>query len=192
MTLWVVSTTFGYFDTVTVTNANRQDPRLRSVLDALRRVIQRPAHAAPRTPARPLLWWVGGLGALVLLGSWIGAAGMSTSGHRQLADPPRSVDSIAVPGVSAEPTPTASASGEPGATDSADCGAGTSCEARSVGAGTRGPRPGGPGKPGRKDPKYHTCAEAKARGYGPYVRGESPEYVWYRREDTDNDGVVCA
>ena len=39
------------------------------------------------------------------------------------------------------------------------------------------------------DPQFGTCKEAKANGYGPYVRGQDPEYNWYR--DGDSDGVVC-
>lgn len=39
------------------------------------------------------------------------------------------------------------------------------------------------------DPRYRTCKEAKAHGYGPYRRGEDPEYEWYR--DGDSDGVNC-
>jgi outer membrane biosynthesis protein TonB len=39
------------------------------------------------------------------------------------------------------------------------------------------------------DPRFGTCAEAIAAGYGPYTRGEDPEYGWYR--DADGDGVVC-
>lgn len=39
------------------------------------------------------------------------------------------------------------------------------------------------------DPRFDTCAEAKAAGYGPYTRGQDPEYAWYR--DADSDGVVC-
>ncbi|GIH62207.1 thermonuclease family protein [Microbispora siamensis] len=42
---------------------------------------------------------------------------------------------------------------------------------------------------GSLDPKYDTCEDANANGYGPYYRGIDPEYVWY--EDRDNDGVVC-
>jgi Excalibur calcium-binding domain len=38
------------------------------------------------------------------------------------------------------------------------------------------------------DPRFGTCAEAKANGYGPYRSGET-EYGWYR--DADGDGVVC-
>lgn len=39
------------------------------------------------------------------------------------------------------------------------------------------------------DPRFGTCKEAKAHGYGPYVRGRDPEYSWYR--DGDGDGVTC-
>jgi hypothetical protein len=38
------------------------------------------------------------------------------------------------------------------------------------------------------DPRFGTCKEAKANGYGPYTSGEA-EYGWYR--DADHDGVVC-
>lgn len=39
------------------------------------------------------------------------------------------------------------------------------------------------------DPRFDTCTEAKANGYGHYREGVDPEYDWY--EDRDNDGVVC-
>jgi hypothetical protein len=39
------------------------------------------------------------------------------------------------------------------------------------------------------DPRYSTCKEAKAHGYGPYRRGVDPEYYWYR--DADHDGIDC-
>lgn len=39
------------------------------------------------------------------------------------------------------------------------------------------------------DPRFSTCKEAKAHGYGHYRQGEDPEYDWYR--DADHDGVVC-
>jgi hypothetical protein len=39
------------------------------------------------------------------------------------------------------------------------------------------------------DPRFNTCKEAKANGYGPYYIGFDPEYDWYR--DADSDGVVC-
>jgi hypothetical protein len=39
------------------------------------------------------------------------------------------------------------------------------------------------------DPRFSTCAEAKAAGFGPYRSGVDPEYDWYR--DQDSDGVVC-
>lgn len=39
------------------------------------------------------------------------------------------------------------------------------------------------------DPRKDTCAELKAAGLGPYVRGQDPEYAWYR--DDDGDGAAC-
>jgi hypothetical protein len=39
------------------------------------------------------------------------------------------------------------------------------------------------------DPRFSTCKEAKAAGYGPYRRGVDPEYQWYR--DGDGDGITC-
>ena len=39
------------------------------------------------------------------------------------------------------------------------------------------------------DPRFGSCRDAIAGGYGPYVQGTDPEYAWYR--DGDGDGVVC-
>ena len=49
--------------------------------------------------------------------------------------------------------------------------------------------PGGGGGGGGLDPRFPTCAAAKAAGYGPYYRDRDPEYYWYR--DADKDGIVC-
>ncbi|GAB2824691.1 hypothetical protein GCM10022221_23350 [Actinocorallia aurea] len=46
-----------------------------------------------------------------------------------------------------------------------------------------------PKPPAGNDPKFDTCAEATAAGYGPYYEGTDPEYAWYT--DRDGDGVVC-
>ncbi|NUO98476.1 MAG: nuclease [Nonomuraea sp.] len=43
--------------------------------------------------------------------------------------------------------------------------------------------------PSGADPRFRTCAEANAAGYGPYRRGVDPEYAWY--QDRDGDGIVC-
>lgn len=45
------------------------------------------------------------------------------------------------------------------------------------------------GGDGGLDPRFPTCAAAKAAGYGPYYRDRDPEYYWYR--DADKDGIVC-
>ncbi|MCX6460622.1 MAG: NERD domain-containing protein [Actinobacteria bacterium] len=42
---------------------------------------------------------------------------------------------------------------------------------------------------GDTDPRFVTCLQAKAAGYGHYHQGQDPEYAWYR--DLDGDGVVC-
>ncbi|WP_022877359.1 thermonuclease family protein [Microbacterium sp. B19] len=39
------------------------------------------------------------------------------------------------------------------------------------------------------DPRFKTCKEAIANGYGPYQSGVDPEYDWYR--DADHDGWDC-
>ena len=39
------------------------------------------------------------------------------------------------------------------------------------------------------DPRFRTCKDAKANGYGPYYSGFDPEYDWYI--DADSDGKVC-
>jgi hypothetical protein len=42
---------------------------------------------------------------------------------------------------------------------------------------------------GGTDPRFGTCGEAIASGYGPYVKGSDAEYFWYI--DRDKDGSVC-
>ena len=42
---------------------------------------------------------------------------------------------------------------------------------------------------GALDPRFGTCREAIANGFGNYVRGVDPEYEWYR--DGDSDGIAC-
>ncbi|XVV16380.1 excalibur calcium-binding domain-containing protein [Actinoplanes sp. CA-131856] len=49
--------------------------------------------------------------------------------------------------------------------------------------------PGDDDSGGGTDPRYSSCTKAKADGYGPYYKGQDPEYDWY--QDRDNDGVVC-
>lgn len=39
------------------------------------------------------------------------------------------------------------------------------------------------------DPRFATCLQAKAAGYGMYQKDRDPEYAWYR--DLDRDGLVC-
>ena len=61
-------------------------------------------------------------------------------------------------------------------------GDGTVCEGAPAAAAPAAPVAG-------DDPRFGSCREAKAAGYGPYVRGQDPEYAWYR--DGDGDGTVC-
>jgi len=59
-----------------------------------------------------------------------------------------------------------------------------------TGAGTPGDTTGNPtGGDAALNPKYDTCRQAKAAGYGPYTKGLHPEYAWY--PDLDNNGVAC-
>lgn len=46
-----------------------------------------------------------------------------------------------------------------------------------------------PSSGGTSDPRFDTCGEANAAGYGPYVSGRDPEYAWYI--DRDGDGRAC-
>jgi uncharacterized membrane protein YhaH (DUF805 family) len=39
------------------------------------------------------------------------------------------------------------------------------------------------------DPRFRTCGDANAAGYGDYISGVDPEYDWYM--DRDRDGIVC-
>lgn len=39
------------------------------------------------------------------------------------------------------------------------------------------------------DPRFNYCYEANDAGYGPYYKGQDPEYNWY--DDADGDGIVC-
>lgn len=43
--------------------------------------------------------------------------------------------------------------------------------------------------PEATDPRFDTCGEANAAGYGNYRQGSDPEYDWY--QDRDGDGSVC-
>jgi hypothetical protein len=57
---------------------------------------------------------------------------------------------------------------------------------------TQTPRPAPPPattRAQRTDPRFDTCKEAEAHGYGPYRAGVDPEYGWY--QDRDSDGIVC-
>ncbi|WP_217707222.1 excalibur calcium-binding domain-containing protein [Nonomuraea rhodomycinica] len=59
-----------------------------------------------------------------------------------------------------------------------------------VPAGTDTPTPTPTGGPSSgDDPRFRTCGEANAAGYGPHYRGRDPECSWY--QDRDGEGVVC-
>lgn len=47
----------------------------------------------------------------------------------------------------------------------------------------------GGGGTGNTDPRFGTCTEAIAAGYGPYKKGVDREYWWY--SDRDGDGIAC-
>jgi hypothetical protein len=51
------------------------------------------------------------------------------------------------------------------------------------------PRTGQSPARGGTDPRFDTCAKARAAGFGPYLSGRDAEYDWY--QDRDADGRVC-
>ncbi len=51
------------------------------------------------------------------------------------------------------------------------------------------PKPSATTRSTPTDPRFGTCKEAIAHGYGPYYRGQDAEYPWYI--DRDSDGIVC-
>jgi hypothetical protein len=62
----------------------------------------------------------------------------------------------------------------------------------SIGIGSASTKPNdsaGSDSTGKNDPRFATCGEAIAAGFGPYQRGKDPEYDWY--VDRDSDGTVC-
>ena len=59
----------------------------------------------------------------------------------------------------------------------------------SPGSESGGVSTGGDTSGGRLDPRFDTCGEANAAGYGPYRRGQDREYEWYI--DRDSDGLAC-
>jgi hypothetical protein len=61
------------------------------------------------------------------------------------------------------------------------------------------PTPSSPSPPPRQpsaesdlDQRYSDCAAVLDNGLGPYLRGVDPEFEWYRSEDANRDGIVCA
>ena len=68
---------------------------------------------------------------------------------------------------------------------------GEACEPGGGNGSSGGGSTGGGGNSGGggNDPRFSTCKEANANGYGPYKQGKDPEYYWYI--DRDNDGTVC-
>lgn len=62
--------------------------------------------------------------------------------------------------------------------------------ARTPEPGRAGPGPAGSGRTDPSvDPRFDTCTDAGAAGYGDYRRARDPEYSWY--DDSDSDGRVC-
>lgn len=54
---------------------------------------------------------------------------------------------------------------------------------------TKAAKPSTKPKKTKNDPRFDTCTEAINAGYGFYMKGVDPEYVWYK--DSDGDGWVC-
>ncbi|MFI7447189.1 excalibur calcium-binding domain-containing protein [Nonomuraea sp. NPDC049714] len=86
-------------------------------------------------------------------------------------------------------TPTGGPATSPGRpTGAATTGTGTPT-GTSTGSPTGDPTGDTAGADGTLNPKYDSCRQARAAGYGPYTKGVHPEYAWYT--DVDNNGVAC-
>lgn len=127
------------------------------------------------TTNRAILLWIA-LGVVI-----VGSCGICVSGGsgseppstpapaRTTAKPVRTTAPPTTPPVSPTPAATTAPTTNPPAT-------------------TAAPAPPPPAPPAL-DKRYPSCKEAIAAGLGPYVKGQDPEYAWYR--DSDGDGIVC-
>lgn len=207
-------------ETVVVSQAGRQGRRW-PVPAAPRRGRPRPAHAAPRPPYAVAGWVAGVAALAVLVAWLaFGGTSPWEDGRLAGGSPPSADATTGGPAATPRPTPAPSAPAAAGVRY-ADCAAawaagaapiyagepgyeprldpdndGIACEGSAPVAGrtstaARSPRPSRSANGSGNDPRFDTCAQAKAKGYGPYRRGQDPEYGWYRHEDIDNDGVVC-
>jgi hypothetical protein len=122
-------------------------------------------------------------------------AGVPTGPVTAPVSPPVSLPPTQVPtgGAASAPTATGGAASAPTATGgvaAAPTATGPATQptvAHSVRS-TASPGTGPSGGAGL-DPRFPTCKEAHAHGYGPYTKGRHPEYTWYT--DKDHDGVAC-
>lgn len=94
---------------------------------------------------------------------------------RQATDPPTPPHPIAPP----EPPPPSPEPPPPPPAPEQIAAAPTTDEPETADAPTRRTR----------DPNYGTCKNARAHNAGPYIRGQDPEYAYYK--DRDHDGIVC-
>ncbi|MEV4546690.1 excalibur calcium-binding domain-containing protein [Nonomuraea wenchangensis] len=95
------------------------------------------------------------------------SAGASPPTSQPATDPGTPTNPGTDPGASPPVTPPASSGTDPGAATSPASDTGS----------------------GGNDPRYASCKEAVAHGYGPYSKDSHAEYSWY--PDTDGNGVAC-
>ncbi|MEV5556541.1 excalibur calcium-binding domain-containing protein [Nonomuraea wenchangensis] len=95
------------------------------------------------------------------------SAGASPPASQPATDPGTPTNPGTDPGASPPVTPPASSGTDPGAATSPASDTGS----------------------GGNDPRYASCKEAVAHGYGPYSKDSHAEYSWY--PDTDGNGVAC-
>ncbi|MFG1611975.1 excalibur calcium-binding domain-containing protein [Nonomuraea wenchangensis] len=95
------------------------------------------------------------------------SAGASPPASQPATDPGTPTNPGTDPGASPPVTPPASSGTDPGAATSPASDTGS----------------------GGNDPRYASCKEAVAHGYGPYSKDSHAEYSWY--PDKDGNGVAC-
>ncbi|HEX5995959.1 MAG TPA: excalibur calcium-binding domain-containing protein [Jiangellales bacterium] len=150
------------------------------------------ANAPSHKRAHAFAWVAAGVAAVLLFCFWTGALDTLLGRDVERSASPRAERPAGGGPLAGTITPTPTTSGPPTAVPTTPATPEGAGGGGSRGDGSEGGTPGAGGSGGRgADPKFDTCAQARAKGYGPYVWRTDQEYAWYRDEDDDRDGVVC-